>query len=119
MVKSKWMNFLADFRKKNPNMSVPEAAKAASKLYKKHTVPSPSKEIGGSFGGGAKSKKGGSNNVPLTPDEFNPDPNYPTSGVALQLNATTYSGGAKKSRRSKSKSHRKARTHKKSRSHRG
>ena len=97
MAKSAWIKYLADFRKKNPNMSVPEAAKAASKTYKKQA--------------------GGSALGVVSPSDFTANPNAPSTGTALQVKSTLYSGGAKKSRRSKSKSHRKS--HRKSRSRRG
>jgi hypothetical protein len=54
----------------------------------------------------------------LSPVDFKADPHYPSTGTAVQAKAVLYSGGAKKSRRSKSKSHRKSKTHRKSRSRR-
>ena len=96
MAKSAWMAHLQKFRKDHPNMSVPEAAKAAAKTYKK--------QAGGSAMGGD-----------LSPTNFNADPNFPTSGSAkINVDATQYStGGAKKSRKSKSKSRKsKSRSHK-------
>ena len=94
-----WMVYLANFKKKHPNMKFTEAAKEAAKTYKS--------QAGGSALGGE-----------LSHSDFKADPHYPSTGTAVQAKAVLYSGGAKKSRRSKSKSHRKSKTHRKSRSRR-
>jgi hypothetical protein len=81
---NKWMIHFGKFRKAHPNMPVTQAAKEAAKTYKK--------QAGGSALGGD-----------LSPVDFKADAKFPTSGAALQIDATQYStGGGKKSRRSKS-----------------
>ena len=94
-----WMVHFAKFRKAHPNIKFTEAAKEAVKTYKK--------QAGGSALGGD-----------LSPVDFKADAKFPTSGAALQIDATQYStGGGKKSRRSKSsKKSRKARKTRKSKS---
>ena len=92
------MIHLAKVRKQHPEVKdVGELAKLAKKTYK------PEQKGGTALGGD------------LSPSDFNADPNLPTSGTALQVVATQYStGGGKKSRKSKAKSHKKS--HKKSKS---
>ena len=93
---SPWMAHMASVRRKYPNLGFIEVAKKAKETYKKQT--------GGTALGGD-----------LSPSDFQADPNFPTSGgAALQVEATQYSGGAKKSRKSKAKSHKKS--HKKAKS---
>ena len=65
-------------------------------------------------------KKGGSAMGVVSPSEFQADPNYPTTGIAVQDKSLLYStGGGKKSRRSKSskKSRKSGKKSRKSRSH--
>lgn len=100
---NRWMAHLAEVRRLHPEVKdVGELAKLAKKTYK------PEQKGGTALGGD------------LSPSDFKADPNFPTSGgAALQVEATQYStGGGKKSRKSKAKSHKKAKSRKsKSRSH--
>lgn len=95
---NRWMAHLAEVRKRHPEVKdVVELSKLAKKTYK------PEQKGGTAMGGD------------LSPSDFKADPNLPTSGTALQVEATQYStGGAKKSRKSKAKSHKKS--HKRSKS---
>lgn len=94
---NRWMAHLAEVRRLHPEVKdVGELAKLAKKTYK------PEQKGGAAMGGD------------LSPSDFTADPKLPTSGTAIQVEATQHStGGAKKSRKSKAKSHKKS--HKKSR----
>jgi len=75
---------LAKFRKAHPEIDSKKMFGEAAKTYKK--------QAGGSALGGD-----------LSPTDFKANPNLPTSGSALQIDATQYStGGGKKSRKARS-----------------
>jgi hypothetical protein len=98
-----WLDHMAKTRREHPDVKdIGKLAALAKKTYHH------------------KNKKGGSAmGGELSPTDFQPDPNYPTTGTAIQTKAALYSnGGGKKSRRSKSgkKSSKKSRKSK-SRSH--
>ena len=99
---NRWMAHLAEVRRLHPEVKdVGELAKLAKKTYK------PEQKGGTAMGGD------------LSPSEFKADPNLPTSGTDLQVDATQYrNGGGKKPRKSKAKSHKKVKSHKKAKSHR-
>ena len=81
---------MAKFRKAHPEIDSKKMFGEAAKTYKK--------QAGGSALGGD-----------LSPTDFKANPNLPTSGSAIQIDATQYSGG-KKSRKARSgKKSRKAR----------
>ena len=85
MAKSAWNLYLEKYRESHPGMSVPQAAKEASKTYKKHK------------------QHGGLSALGYSPYHDSKGGGIGTTGVALQLNATNYGGAKRPTARRKAK----------------
>lgn len=85
MAKSAWNLYLKKYRESHPGTSVPQAAKEASKTYKKHK------------------QHGGLSALGYSPYHDSKGGGIGTTGVALQLNATNYGGAKRRTARRKAK----------------